>query len=188
MKWVASVIEKRTLMVVIGVLLFPLVLAVGMYICIFSFAKGEASAWLGFWGSYLGGLISGIFTFAGVYYAFNLQREENKVKGILKSYAEVFTVYMWCEDMIKYLDGTYKWDSERVIEMTEKARDSYKVFILIDPNWYKRFQGIMASNFTLTSAIDMYGFDTMQKKDYEYHKQDIKDICLELIEYIKIKD
>ena len=151
MKWIASVIEKKPLVVIIGVLLFPLVLAVGMYICIFSFAKGEASAWLGFWGSYLGGLISGIFTFAGVYYAFNLQREENKIKEILKNYADVFTVFSWCEDMIKYLDGTRKWDSEHVAEMTAKARDSYNVFISIDPNWYKRFQGIIASNFQLES-------------------------------------
>lgn len=188
LKLIANIIEKRPFLVILGVFLLPLILAGGMYITIFSFAKGEASGWLGFWGSYLGGLISGIFTFAAVYYAFNLQRKENKIKEILNNYADVFTVYKWCEDMLQYLNGDRKWDAEHVTEMSKNARDSYNVFISIDTDWYKRFQGIMANNFELISAINMYGFDKIMQEDHTAHIQAIEKIASELVKYMRIEN
>lgn len=193
MKKLAEIIEKHPFWFIAIVFLLPSLLALGMYIPVFSLAKGEANAWLGFWGSYLGGLVSGLLTFAGVYFAFKLQEDKNKVSEerqktieIFRNYKDVFTVFMWCEDMIKYLDGRYEWDTQRVFEITDKARESYKALLVIDVVWFKKFQDLFGQSFEKTSIINTYGLERFRELNKDTFKKEIEKVHLEILEYIKV--
>lgn len=159
-----------------------------------AFAKGQNNAWIGFWGSYLGGLVSGVITFAGVYFGFKLQdnknraaEEKQKTIEIFKNYGDVFTVFMWCEDMIKYLDGRYKWDTKRVFEIADKARESNKALLTVDIVLHKKLKDLLSESFEITSIINTYGLERFQELDSDNkYKKKIEEVHQEILRYIKM--
>lgn len=180
--------------IIICIVILPFLLAWGLTWDWLSFAKGENNAWISFWGSYLGGLISGVITFVGVYFGFKLQDNKNRIAEerqktieIFKNYADVYTVFQWCEDMIKYLDGVYEWDTKRVPEITNKAMESNKAILAIDIVWHKKLKDLLIEGFEMTLLIDKYGFKKIQEEDTDNkYKGKIEEIRLEILQYIKI--
>lgn len=192
MKRLADLIEKYPMRFIGVILAVPLLLAGGMYFPWFSLAKGEANAWIGFWGSYLGGLVSGIITFAGVYFGFKLHDdkqtqidERKKMAQILEHYADVYEVYQWCDRMLKYLDGDIKWNSNEVAVLEGKVNDSYKVLLNIDVDWYQRFRTLLVDG--TVASINYYGLEKIMEADKGRYRKLVADFRRDIVEYIKIK-
>lgn len=188
MKWVIGI------GIVVAVIGFPLFMAWGLTWEWTSFAKGPDSAWIGFWGSYLGGLVSGVITFAGVYFGFKLQDNKNKLaederkrKEIFRNYVEVYTIYMWCEDIVKYIEGSYVWDIKRVREAEDRARECNKAMVDVDIYWHKELKDLFSESFEVTATIECYGVDKFNELDSEgKFKEKVRAIQRKIIPYIKI--
>ena len=191
---------KITYFIIFGivVLFSPLLMAWGLNCEWFSFAKGQDNAWIGFWGSYLGGLVSGIITFGGVYFGFKLQKDENKlvedkkkIVEIFKNYNDVFQVYDWCNQMVKYLDNTYTWESKRISDITDKANKSSNVFLEIDIDWYKDIQSMVRKDLliTINYELDKKGqlHPDVEKAKSEYGAE-VEKMRNELHTYLRIKN
>lgn len=184
------------IIILLSILILPFFMAWGLTWDWLSFAKGPNSAWIGFWGSYLGGLISGVITFVGVYFGFKLQDNKNRIAEekqktieIFKNYADVYTVFQWCEDMIKYLDGRYTWDTKRVFEITDKARESNKALLTVDIVWHKKLKDLLSESFEITGIINKYGLEKFQEQEMDSnnkYKKKIEEVHLEILQYIKI--
>lgn len=117
-----------TLFVFLVFLVIPLILnAIGRQLATDSYLS--LGDWLGFWGSYLGGLI----TFAGVYLAFYLDRKKNTEERFLDRYLLVLKAKLWCTAIMnseterilnsEWLDSRYSKLDEIALEISVISKE-----------------------------------------------------------------
>lgn len=64
-------------------------------------SPAEFSAWLGFWGSYTGGILSAIITLGGVYLGFRLDRKEKIRQAVFKNYSVMMDMTILIREISK---------------------------------------------------------------------------------------
>ncbi len=70
--------KKYPLSILVIVLLIPLVISSFMYIPWFSYSKGNVDGWLGFWGSFLGGIIGAFGVIITTYFIIEANKQTTK--------------------------------------------------------------------------------------------------------------
>lgn len=115
-------------------LLFPFVLNfVANHMEISS--QGDFNGWLGFMGSYIGGIVSGAITFIGVLIGFHFERRKNLAHRYLSVSVDIENIGQQLEDDIrtmqtisKIVDKNSRIGQEDSINWFKKVREKYKKY------------------------------------------------------------
>ena len=176
----------------------PFIMAVGVT-CgkIFGFAAGESNAWIGFWGSYLGGLISGIITLAGVYYGFILQENKNaereerkKILLIYSNFYKIRTMFDFLYEMTMWIDAKYEWDFKYIRDRLRKMQDYNEVMVGIDIDWHIELSNLLNDTNQIIHDIHSVGDDLTRykeifgdKKEYKKRLENMQNKMLPYLQY-----
>lgn len=141
--------EKLTIFLisalVIFIVTFPFLLEKASHLDLFKNTNGDFSEWLSFLGSYVGGVISGLTTLAGIYIGMNIEKANRKNDMAIHNLEELYAINNWCYEALNYMNELNygnRFEKNQILEWEEKAEDLMKSLKFVDIKWYREMRGI----------------------------------------------
>ncbi|EAK8930013.1 DUF308 domain-containing protein [Listeria monocytogenes] len=178
-------IAKYGLFVLIGGLLIivvPLIVGLLFLIPLFGFLPGSNEGWLGFWGGYLGAVLS-IF---GALWLFNKQSSKDKqeVKDTLEAQMKITSTFAYFEYLLaenKELINVVQKTLDDILEYSKIAKDIEKKPVIEEKKRMNPINGVLRRDFNSMVAITSVLYrdyredidnlqDTISDKFMEWHE------------------
>ncbi|BAQ11320.1 hypothetical protein OXB_2849 [Bacillus sp. OxB-1] len=158
---------------------------------IFEGTSGEFNSWLGFWGSYFGGIVSGVLTLGGVYIGINHERKYSLYLRYISHKRQLDKFVAWVEDigkLARYIEDTDIKFLESYKRYLDEGEDLINSISGLDINIYQEARNLIYEyGWLLLNFEQAKGTDEYNKK-YAFKKipENIKDIN-EIIQRINKK-
>lgn len=111
-------IKKHPLLIILIFIVIPLFISLLMNISIFSLSRGSVEGWLGFWGSYIGGILGALGVIITTYFLIEADKENSREVAKLNDLTErdrINTTFLLNknEELMKILSEIFELNNSR---------------------------------------------------------------------------
>ncbi|WP_369378773.1 hypothetical protein [Lysinibacillus fusiformis] len=179
---------------IIAIVVLPIIINMTGKIIVIN-SDGEYGEWLSFWGSYLGGIISGALTLIGVSIGLKNEQRKNLTMRFLQNAKDINGFEDFLDETLVLVDvSREKRDIPSLDHSLKKCENYIDKFYQIDLDFPKHLEEFKTELFGFKITLEYLDSEDQLIREHSvnYHKNNIdnfKDITRNIkIEYQKLKN